>query len=127
MTAKVAKSRNSDRRSGKAWGKSHDAPVKVLSPEAQARKALREAERKDALIPPLERSRVGRGSNITMPKITWEWATNIMASRFPNTRRAVMVELCIAQEKARPIDDSPLVVELNPEARATKSSRKNGR
>lgn len=127
MTVKTVKSRNSDRRSGKAWSKKHEASVKALSPEDQARKAHKDAERKAALTPPLERSRVERGSNFTMPRITWEWCTSTLAACFPNTHRLRMVDACIASEKGHPVGDSSLVIESNPEIKATRSYRKNGR
>lgn len=96
MAAKTAKTRNGDRRSGKAWGKNHNAPVKVLSPEAQERKAHKDAER--ARRGPASHE---RGSNITMPRFTWEWAAESISAgtRLAHTRRFRMVEACMAQQR----------------------------
>lgn len=96
-TTKAAKTRNPERRNGKAWGKNHNAPAKVLSPEAQERKAHKDAER--------ERKREVShkpGWNITMPKITWEWATETLSgsSRLVHTRRFRMVEAILVRERS---------------------------
>jgi hypothetical protein len=95
MATKTAKTHNSDRKSGKAWGRNHVATAKTLSPEAQARKAHKDAERvKKAPV-----SHV-RGSNITMPKFTWEWAAEAMSgTRLTHTRRFRMVEACLERER----------------------------
>lgn len=94
--AKVAsKTRNSDgRKSGKAWKKSHNAPVKTLTPEQQERKAQKDAER--------ERRRTvshERGSNVTMPSFDWEWATETMQGRHIHTRRFRTVEACMREQR----------------------------
>lgn len=126
MATKAVKTRNPDRRSGKAWGKNHNAPARVLSPEAQARRAAKKAKRAQVI-------RHERGLSITMPNITWEWATETMRSRWPNTRKVRVVDTYIAMTKGNTdsADGLPLVVEPNPEAKASRkalaSSRKNGK
>lgn len=111
MATKNVKTRNPERRSGKAWGKGHSVEVKALSPEAKAQKNAKR-------IPVVARD--DRGSSITMPRITWGWAGEVMAARWPNTRRVRMVDAVLAQKHG----DAPPVIEPNPEARAFK---KNGR
>lgn len=94
--AKTAKTRNPDRHgSGKAWSKNHDAPVKVLTPEQQAHKAHKDAERARKRVVGSE-----RGPSITMPRFTWEWAAETMiGGRITTTRRFRMVEACMALER----------------------------
>jgi hypothetical protein len=94
IVAKTVKTGNPDRRSGKAWGKNHAAKVKVLTTEQQEHKAHKDAER--------ERRRVAsqdRGSNVTMPKISWDWCAEATAGRMTGTRRLRVVESVFAKER----------------------------
>jgi len=92
--AKAAtKTKNPERRSGKAWSRNHNAPVKAKSAEALARKAEKDARR-------AERAEFSHpGPNITMPRINWEWFGNIMASRWPATRRRRSVDAILDLER----------------------------
>lgn len=90
-----AKTRNSERKNGKAWGKSHNAPVKVLSAEAQQSKAHKDAERRRKRPP-------AGGSPLTMPKITWDWLTETMRGMHTRTKRYKTVEDFINLSKSRP-------------------------
>jgi hypothetical protein len=93
MAKQTAKTRNPDgRRNGKAWGKDHNATAKVLSPEAQERKAHKDAER--------ARKRVSHGGrSMTMPSFDWQWAGEVMRGLHTHTRRFRTVEACMAQER----------------------------
>lgn len=53
--AKTAKTRNPDRKSGKAWGKNHTPTIKTLTSEQQERKAHKDAERRRRRIVTHER------------------------------------------------------------------------
>lgn len=90
MTAKTAKVRNSERKSGKAWSKKHGAPAKVLSPEALVRRGQRAA---------LKEAPEKRGPNITMPKVDWNWVGLNMAARWPGTRKRRAVDAIIDLER----------------------------
>ena len=91
--ADKTKTRNSDRKSGKAWGRQHNAPVKPKSAESLQRKADKDARR-------AARSELAHpGPNITMPKIDWEWFGEIMAARWPGTRRRRSVDAILDLEK----------------------------
>lgn len=99
-TAKATKTRNPDRRNGKAWGKGHNAPAKVFSREAQERRAHKRAERERARTPRSE-----RGFSVTMPKINWEWVTEAMNDRASGrrtvTRRSRVAGMVFALECGR--------------------------
>ena len=113
------KTKNPDRKGadGKAWKKSHGAPAKVLSPEALARKAEKDVRR--GKRQPQDKP----GSNITMPRITWDWAAEAMSgTRLTHTHRYRMVDACLVRGG---LNSDDLTVEPNPEAKS--SSRKNGR
>lgn len=105
--------KNSDRKTGKAWKKDHGVAVKAMTPEAKARKA--ERGKKPVGSP--------RGSNFTMPKISWGWATEVMAERWPNTRRVRGLDAEIERLRGRG-SNFPTEIEPNPEAKA---AAKNGR
>jgi hypothetical protein len=118
MATKTAKTRNSERKSGKAWGNGHAATAKVLSPEAVARKAEKEARRGKRVVG------TGLISNITAPETSWDWFGEMMACRWPNTRRVRMMDAVQAREKGRPSAEPVLAIEPNPEA---KTLRRSGR
>lgn len=103
--AKTAKTRNPDRKNGKAWAKNHTSTVRVLSTEAQMRKAEKEDRRSKRQ--PQDKP----GFNITMPKISWGWAQEAMAARWPNTRRVRTMDLVFAQERRGRSDPTALVSE----------------
>jgi hypothetical protein len=119
MAAKTpTKIRNPERGNNKAWSKSHNAPVKALSAEAQERKAKKDVKRAQVV-------RYDRGASITMPRITWGWVAETMSGRLTQTRRFRTVEIYMAQERrGRKSDDQTFAIESNPEV---KTSRKNGR
>lgn len=96
MAKQTAKTRNPERRSGKAWGKSHTPTIKTLTPEQQERKAQKDAERARKRSPRRE-----PGYNYTMPSFTWEWAGETMRGQHTNTRRFKMVERCMADERGK--------------------------
>lgn len=91
--ADKTKTRNSDRKNGKAWGKGHNAPVKAMSAEALQRKAEKDARRAQRAV------QTHPGPNITMPKIDWNWFGEIMAARWPATRRRRSVDAILDLEK----------------------------
>lgn len=117
--AKTKGTRNPERRTGKAWAKDHGVEVKK-NPNAEEEYKARRARRAQE-----NGARLERGYSLTMPRITWEWCTQILSSRWPNTRKSAMVYMCIE----RKIGDNaaPLEIEPNPEAKAISRSRKNGR
>lgn len=100
------KTRNPDRKNGKAWGKNHD---KVTSAKTKPEKE------KKAKSP-----RHPRGSSITWPKITWEWAMESVSGRHTGTRRFRLIDECI---RRRP-EIISAEVEPNPEAKPLKKSEK---
>lgn len=118
MVAKTKGTRNSDRRSGKAWNKDHGVEVKK-NPNAKAEYEARRAARR------VNNPRLERGSSLTMPQISWEWCTQILATRWPNTRKSGMVYTCI--ERKIGDNGSPGEVEPNPEAKKASRSQRNGR
>ena len=112
----TAKTRNPDRKNGKAWGKNHAPAVKVLSPEAQLRKAEKDLRRQRTA----QFSGYDRKPNITMPRITWRWAEEIMVARWPSTRRLRMLDAALAQQRGKPRSAVALAVEPNPEAKVSR-------
>ncbi len=129
--SKNVKSRNSDRRSGKAWGKDHTATTEVLTAEQEQNKKIKQIERKNRQIS-RHAARVAAkevGPSVTMPKISWEWATKMMVARWPNTRKVRTMNEVLANEGRRVQDDySTTEVEPNPEAKKVSAkARKNGR
>lgn len=87
------KTRNPDRKSGKAWSRGHSTTVKAKSPEALARKAEKDARR-------AQRATLAHpGPNITMPRIDWNWFGEIMAARWPATRRRRSVDAILDLER----------------------------
>lgn len=104
----TSKTRNSDRKNGKGWSKSHNAPAKTVSPEKQARRAARKANV----------SGTTKGSSVTMPRFTWDWAAETMVGgRITGTRKYRMVDACLVRGHGRGGTDAPLVIEANPEAK----------
>lgn len=92
---KTAKTRNPERRSGKAWGKSHNDPAKKkLTAEQEARKMHKDAERKKRRPAQSE-----RGFSLTMPQLTWEWCADSMNGRMANTRRYRTMDAVFNQER----------------------------
>ncbi len=126
MATKAVKTRNPERRSGKAWGKNHNASDKVLSQETKDRMAARKSKRS-------QETKSDRGLNVTMPKITWGWATEILRHRWPNTRKTRVIDMYTSMSKGSvdPNNGVPLAVEVSSEVKSsrksTASSRKNGR
>lgn len=92
--AASSKTRNSDRRNGKAWGKNHSPQVKSLTKEQQERKVHKDAERTKNKKPRKE-----AGNSYTMPKMTWEWATDSLGGRNNHTRRARIIARAMEQER----------------------------
>ena len=95
MAEKDKKARNSERRNGKAWSKSHNATPRVLSNEEQERKTHKDAERVSRTIQHVH------GWSITMPTITWEWVERAMVSRWPDTKKVRMVDSVLAMERGK--------------------------
>lgn len=102
---------------------------KVLSPEAKARRARNKIKSSEARA-----VRHDRGLPVTMPQITWGWATEAMVGRWPNTRKVRSVDTYLAQAKGGRQSDESLhitVIDSNPEAKPSKSKsrsfQKNGR
>ena len=98
---KTAKARNSERRSGKAWGKNHGVvkakPVKVAEAGPKVSKG---------------------GSPVTMPSVSFEAMGRMMASRWPSTRKLAAIDSYINWSKGRTaVREDGISV----------SSRKNGR
>lgn len=126
----TAKTRNTERRSGKAWGKHHNPTVEEIrrAQERDGRRKEKRAAREKRVVVHGE-----RGLNITMPQINWEWATETMRARWPNTRKLRVIDAYIALGKAAPkTEDGVPVVSVmdNTEVKASRraaSSRKNGR
>lgn len=101
---KTAKARNPERKSGKAWSKSHGV-VKA--------KPAKSAEKVEAL-PKVSKG----GSPVTMPTVSFEAMGKMMASRWPSTRKVGAIDAYIAWSKGKvTVKEDGLVV----------SHRKNGR
>lgn len=110
-------SRNAERDNGKAWGKNHNAKSKTLTVEQEARK-IEKMERRAS-----RRTRLAvAGPQYTMPKVTWDWATEMMVKRWPNTRRARIIKAVFMQEGRR-VEET----EATPETKVVKTSKRNGR
>lgn len=117
--SKKAATSNSGRNNRKAWKKSHDAPLKVVSQatlERRARHAAKKAK-KGPQSPP--------GSNYTMPDFDYEWATEQMYGRSSHTRRARIVAICLAEASGKPAP-VPTMVEQARTPHPRKSEAKVG-
>lgn len=127
----TTKTSNTNRNNGKAWGRNHDAKAKVLSVEAEARKARKDAARAERAHNKVTLDKPGLP--YTMPKITWEWATQSISGRNQHTRRSRIVATCFEYENARAAmvnkyDDPTAKNEVKSEIKGdTKISKKNGR
>lgn len=110
-----SKSRNGDRNNGKAWGKNHDAKPKVLTNEQEERRAVKLARREQNRTAPMK-----TGPSYTMPKITWDWATETVAGRHHQTRRYRIVGMCMAHERGREYVES---TETKEEAKTSRKRR----
>lgn len=98
MAKQTAKTRNPDRRNGKAWGKHHNLTVADVqqAQDRRAKQATRRAAREAKAV-----VHHSGGFSVTMPSFDWQWFGEVMRGIHTHTRRFRMVDACMAQERSK--------------------------